>query len=135
MDSRTSRYLSNIPLNTTLCKDLDQSGRLQKIEGDSDLNRDMSQGEKNVQPYRDSNPGISDYHSDTLPTELSGRHCHTCFRLKIYLLKIFISYRIDILFLSDSLERTNTEGNAVIQDTYHHLYQVRLFMSDSSSHP
>jgi hypothetical protein len=35
----------------------------------------ISQGEKNVQPDRDSNPGPSEYRTAALPTELSG-HLH-----------------------------------------------------------
>lgn len=34
---------------------------------------DMSQGEKNVQPDRDSNPGPFDYMLNAVLTELSGR--------------------------------------------------------------
>ena len=34
------------------------------------------QGEKNVQPFRSSNPRPSDYRYDDLPIELSGHYCH-----------------------------------------------------------
>ena len=36
----------------------------------------MSEGEKNLQPFRSSNPGPSDYSSNALPAKLSGHHCH-----------------------------------------------------------
>ena len=37
----------------------------------------LSQGENSVQPYQDSHPGLSDYRSDAVSTELSGRYSHT----------------------------------------------------------
>ena len=42
----------------------------------SHVGRQMSQGEKNVQPVRDSNPGPLAYRASALPTELTGPLTH-----------------------------------------------------------
>lgn len=97
----------------------------------------LSQGEKKAHPYRGSNPEASNYRSDALMTELSGRQWHTACILDVWIpltvhpLLVKKSY----LMMKMTLLSVNGMGNGTEQNTIINIFCKAVFIYIHRIHP